>query len=74
MDHEDNKDTLGLKKKQRVNCKCGSIVNISHIARHYQSKKHLNYLKSLDSESESDTESMKEWKEAESIQGYGDIN
>jgi len=55
-------------------CGCGSVIRKSDLSQHRKTKKHLNYLKILDSESESDTESMKEWKEAENMQGYDDIN
>jgi len=69
-----NKDKIDERKKEKITCGCGSVIRKSDLSQHRKTKKHLNYLKILDSESESDTESMKEWKEAENIQGYGDIN
>jgi len=72
--YKTNKDKIDERKKEKITCDCGSVVSRCCLSQHRKTKKHLNYLKILDSESESDTESMKEWKEAENIQGYDDIN
>ena len=37
-------DKIKEKKKERINCCCGSSIQNNHIQRHYRSKKHLQYV------------------------------
>jgi hypothetical protein len=45
--YESNKDIITQKIKQPYNCDCGSICRINEKSRHFKSKKHQNYIKSL---------------------------
>ena len=41
---ETNREDINKKKKVKVSCECGSIINKNVIARHYKSKKHINFI------------------------------
>ena len=40
--HHDHRDDLNQKKKQKVTCECGCIVNRSNLSTHKKTNKHLN--------------------------------
>ena len=42
--YEENKNEENMKKKEKINCECGSVVRRSDKARHIKSKKHQNWL------------------------------
>lgn len=42
-----NKETINEKKKSKIICSCGSIINYNSKARHEKTKKHQDYLSSL---------------------------
>ena len=44
---ETNKEEIRDKAKVKVSCECGTIVRKSDIARHYKSKKHINFINTI---------------------------
>ena len=42
-----NKELILQRKKTKVECECGSVVNINDLARHKRSQKHQNYISTL---------------------------
>ena len=44
--YQANRAEISEKRKEKVTCACGSVVSNRNIAKHYKSKKHLNYLES----------------------------
>jgi len=43
--YETNKNKINdEKRKEKINCECGSVVRKSDIARHKKSKKHINFV------------------------------
>jgi len=46
--HEKKKDFINEKAKQKYTCPCGSCLRISDKVRHERTKKHQDYLKSLE--------------------------
>ena len=40
-----NKDKIKLQKKRKFICECGSLSTIDHKARHFRTKKHINFVK-----------------------------
>ena len=43
---EQNKESISEKRKQKINCECGTSFNLSGKSRHLKTKKHLSYLES----------------------------
>lgn len=43
---EINKERIKLERKEKIYCKCGSIITLSSIYGHLETRKHQNYLKS----------------------------
>lgn len=43
-----NKDKIAEKKKEKINCECGSVYRRNDKTQHLNTKKHQNYLKSLE--------------------------
>ena len=41
--HEANKDRINAKKKEKVTCGCGVVYTYNHRARHFKSKRHVDY-------------------------------
>lgn len=48
--YQENKEEIEKQKKQKINCECGSIINKGDKAKHIKTKKHNNYLNSLNHE------------------------
>jgi len=44
---ENNRDKLKDKRKEKINCECGSICGINDKARHFRTLKHMEYIASL---------------------------
>ena len=42
--YETNKEEIHDKAKAKVSCECGSIVRKGDIAKHYKTKKHINFI------------------------------
>jgi hypothetical protein len=56
--HQENRESINLKKKEKSLCECGNYSTRANAARHKNSKKHLKYLLSIaKSDSEEDSES-----------------
>ena len=49
---EKNKEKISEKRKETVECPCGSVVRKDYLTRHKQTQKHQNYLKNLSEEEE----------------------
>ena len=48
--YENNKDQITKKYRSKITCDCGAVVAYSNMPRHRDSKKHQEYLSSLDKE------------------------
>ena len=48
--YEKNKEHINLKRLEKIECVCGSCIRKSDKAIHERSKKHQNYIDSLQSE------------------------
>ena len=46
--YAENSDKILIEMKQKIDCKCGSSINKSGLLRHAKSKKHIQYLESLE--------------------------
>jgi hypothetical protein len=46
--YAENSDKILIELKQKIDCKCGSSINKSGLLRHAKSKKHIQYLESLE--------------------------
>jgi group I intron endonuclease len=44
---EKNREYLNARKKEKIQCQCGSIVSRDYLAKHRKTKKHQEYLTSL---------------------------
>ena len=44
---QDNKNAINEKKREKFNCECGSIFRRNDKARHFKTKKHINYINAL---------------------------
>ena len=44
--NEEHKDEIREKRSKPFNCECGSQCSLQHQARHFKSKKHINFIKS----------------------------
>ena len=42
--YEDNKEEINNKKKEKIHCECGSVINRGDLARHKKSMKHQNFI------------------------------
>jgi DNA-directed RNA polymerase sigma subunit (sigma70/sigma32) len=58
--HQENRESINLKKKEKSLCECGNYSTRANAARHKRSKNHLKYLLSI---AESDTEYSSESSE-----------
>ena len=45
---EKNKEEIEERRKQKIQCECGSIVRKSDLYRHKKTQKHLNYINNLE--------------------------
>jgi predicted GIY-YIG superfamily endonuclease len=43
--YEKNKEIINENKKEKITCECGSLIRKSDLARHKQSKKHINLIR-----------------------------
>ena len=41
---EENKEKIQARKKEKITCDCGHVINRDELSRHKKSKKHLKYL------------------------------
>ena len=45
---EKNRDLINEKKRERIDCICGSSISRSHVARHEKTNKHVSIMAQLD--------------------------
>jgi hypothetical protein len=45
---EDNKEYIKEKKREKITCKCGSVVTKVHLKRHERNKKHINLMNQIE--------------------------
>lgn len=45
---EQNREKISEKKKEKIECECGSNIRKSDLARHRKTKKHLEYLETIE--------------------------